>query len=506
MDLQERWLLFKEKIQQTLNPEQYEGWLDQLELAKISKNQMVISGISHPLFRDDIANNHDKLFRHLLNEIFPEKAPFNKKKIKYCIGAYQAGQKHSVQTEFTFEESVNDFSQEEENHLSFGAQKNFVPQENPKIIPFQPNLHTEISRFDPKHTLDSLIIGDHNRLAYEAACRIIHMPGTLYNPFYIYGEIGLGKTHLMEAIGQAFHQLDSNAKVIYVTAESFLNDFVTHIQLKKMNLFRQRYRHAEVILMDNVQNLSGARSQEEMLHTIETLKKNGKQIVVTGNQLSRNMQEMNPILCSLLESGLIVDIKKPDMETRMKILQSRAKRDHVRVPPEVCYFMAKHIYSNVRKMESALIRLGAHASLLRQEITLEFAETILADLLEIPLPASHGSCVDIPEAQIENVFQKICSMSQVSRSALKSGGRSSQVVRARQVSMYLLRKLTNLTLTEIGTHFGNRSHTAISHAIGKIQKKMETDEALRHQVQRLIKDLSEETEVRQMKIPQLFLK
>ena len=499
MDLQERWLLFKEKIQQKLQPEQYEGWLEQLELVEVSGKKTIIAGLSHPLFRDDIAKNHDKLFRSLLNEIFPEHAPFNKKKIKYCVGAYQAEERHSVQTEFSFDESTAPAVPSSKTL----RQKESSAKTSQKIIPLQPDLPTEFSAFDPKHTLHTFIVGNHNRLAYEAASRILHAPGSLYNPLYIYGAMGLGKTHLMEAIGQAFCQLHNKINVLYVTAESFLNDFVTHIQLKKMNLFRQRYRHVDVILIDNMHNLSGMRSQEEMRHTIETLQKNGKQIIVTSNQLSTNNKEMEATLCSLLESGLTAKIEKPDLETRMKILQSRAKRDRVKIPPEVCYFIAKHIHANVRKMEGALIRLGAHASLLRQEITLEFAKTILVDLLEAPIQRSSQALEEVPEDQIEKVFQKICSLSQVSRAELQSGARSSQVIRARQVSVYLLRKLTNLTLTEIGTHFGNRSHTAISHSLDKISEKMESDEALRLQIQQLVDDLSQEAEVPPMKLPLL---
>lgn len=499
MELQERWLLFKEKIQQKLKLEQYEGWLEPLELADISAKKTVIAGIVHPIFREDIAKNHDQLFRCLLNEIFPEYAPFNKKKIKYCVGTYQGEEKHSVQTEFSFDESMGGEDSLSENPLPFESKSN-SPKNSQKIIPLQPNLPTELSSFDPKHTLQTFIVGDHNRLAYEAASRILHAPGHLYNPFYIYGEIGLGKTHLMEAMGQAFCQLHSKINILYVTAESFLNDFVTHIQLKKMYLFRQRYRHVDVILIDNMHNLSGMRSQEEMLHTIETLKKNGKQIIVTSNQLSTKNKEMDANLCSLLASGLTAKIEKPDLETRMKILQSRAKRDRIKMPPEVCYFIATHFHSDVRRMEGALIRLGAHASLLRQEITSEFAQTTLKELLEKPTQPASEKMNEVAGDQIEKVFQKICSMSQVSRSELKSGGRSSQVTRARQVSIYLLRQLTNLTLTDIGKHFG-RSHTAISHSLEKIKKNMESDEALRRQVQQLTDDLSQKNKVRPMKMP-----
>ena len=491
MDLNKRWSLLKEQLCKELKPEQYEGWIDQVVLAEASIRKIIIAGIPHPLFRDDIASNYDGLFRRLLNEIFPEIAPVYKKRIKYCVGTYDVDQKDPVQTEFIFEESGDDFSSEELliSGSNPSGKKTRAKLAGKKVIPLQTSDFAAL--FNPKHSLDSLIVSEHNKLAYEAARHIIHAPGASYNPFYIYGELGLGKTHLLEAIGRAFFQLHPGSTVIYLTAESFLNDYVEHIQQKKMSNFRQRYRKMDMVLIDRVQFVSGAKYfQEELYHTIESLQKAGKQVVVTCNQLSRNIKEMNPSLSSLLESGLMAEITNPDLETRMAILRNRARRDYVKLPPEVCYFIARHITTNVRKMESALIRLGAHASLLGQKITLEFAKRNLSDLLETPLH----------EEQVDLILQKICTMSQVSRSDLKSAVRASHVVFARRMGMYLLKELTDLSLTEIGAQFGNRTHSAIHDSIKRIRKRMETDDVLRQQLQLLKEDLSR-TCVKPMKIP-----
>ena len=512
MDLNDRWLLFKAQIQKELEPEEYEGWLDHVELVEVSAKKIIIAEIPHPLFRDDIARNHDQLFRRLFTEIFPDSAPFHKKQIKYYVGTYHAEQKKSIQTEFAFEETGTDSSLREDpsrDDLSHASRNNLtsLSHSSQKIIALQPSMPSEEipPLFDPKQTLDALVVGNHNRLAYEAACRIIHAPGVLYNPFYIYGQCGLGKTHLLEAIGQAFHTLNPEYNVIYLTAESFLNDFVTHIQHRKMSAFRQRYRHPDVLLIDNIQTLAGTKNcQEEMWHTIETLQKTGKQIAVTSYQLPRHIKNLDQALCSQLESGLMVDIKNPDLETRMALLQSRARRDRVILPPEVGYFIAQHIFSNVRKMESALIRLSAHASLLRQKITLDFAKTTLADLIETPLPASPISFDHVPSHQIEKVFQKICTLSQVSQSDLKSGVRANRIVRARQMSMYLLNELTDMSLKEIGAQFGNRTHSTIHNSLKQLKKKMENDDVLRQQLQLLKEDLIREAEANQLKMPQLF--
>ncbi len=510
MDLSHRWSLFKEKIQQELDFEEYEAWLENLELVEISSKKTVIAGISHPLFRDDIAKNHDHLFRCLLTELFPEYAPFHKKKVKYCVGA-RCTQQDPIQTEFAFDETLMGASiaaDRASHEVMLLSEKHDVSiDESQKIIPFKTTdlIESTAAPFESKHSLDSLVVGNHNQLAYEAGCRIIHEPGTLYNPLFIYGGIGLGKTHLLEAIGQAFSQLNPGANITYTTGEGFLNDFLVHLNQKKMEAFRQRYRQPDLLLIGNVQAVSGVRSQEELLHTIEALLKHKKQIIVTSNQLPSHIENLNEMLCSRLQSGLVTDISVPDLETRMAILQSRAKQDHILLPPEVCYYIAKHIYSNVSKMVGALIRLGAYASLLRQKISLDFAKSRLVDLLETP-HLTEMSSDKVPDDKVEVIFQKICTMSQVSRSDLQSAGRGNKIVRARQMGIYLLRELTDMKLSDIGKQFGNRTHSAIHNSLKQVEKKMETDDVLRQQILSLKDDLSGKKFVKQSEIPCLISK
>lgn len=499
MDLSHRWLLFKEQIKQSLSVDAYEAWLAPLELVEISSKKVIIAGIPHPLFREDIIKNYDGLFRKLFTEIFSEHAPFHKKKIKYCLGQYQTQQKSTIQGEFSFNEKspspITSHEVEGDSTPSIPAkEKPTLPSSKGKVLPLTHNIHipTLPSLFDPKHSLDNFIVGNHNRLAYEAGCRIIRAPGAQYNPFFIYSMIGLGKTHLLEAIGQGFSKLNPKANTVYVTAESFLNEFVTHLQQRKMNAFRQRFRQADLLLLDNVQTIANTKNcQEELLHTIETLQKKGKQIVISSNELPRKISNLDSILCSRLESGLMADISSPDLEARMGILQNRAKRDHIHLPSEVCYFIAHHIFSNVRKMEGALIRLGAHASLLRQKISLEFARTTLVDLLERPLHSESFPNSEVPQDQIERILDKICTMSQVTRADLQSGVRANKVVRARQMGMYLIKELTDMSLSEIGQRFGNRTHSAIHSSLKQIKKKMETDDVLRQQLLLIKNDLSQ---------------
>ncbi len=498
MELDQRWTLFKEHIEKQLEPEDYEAWLDDLEFVEISSRRIAIAGIPHPLFRDDIYKNYDGLFRTLLDKVFPEKAPFQRKKIEYRVGAYSHDKKENVQTEFTFEGMTqNEVIESQKRRSKKGpTQKS---SDEPKVVTFQKVTPVELENalFNPKYSLDNFVTGDHNQLAHGAACRIIHEAGALYNPFFVYGGLGLGKTHLLEALGQGIQKVHPDWKVLYTTAETFLNDFILHLQQHKMAQFRERYRKVDVFILDDLQVLGGAKScQEELLNTINSLSQCSKQVIIASQKLPKDIKTLNDGLSSRLESGLMADLHTPDLEGRMAILQGKASRDHIMLPPEVCYFVAQHIYSDVRKMEGALIRLGAHASLLRQKITLPLAKKTLADLVELVPDIPRESEEAVPVDRIEKVFEKICSLSQVSRKDLKSNRRDSKVVRARQMSMYLLKELTDLSLSEIGAQFGDRTHSAIHAALKKVRKKMESDEVLQRQLLSIKADLSQVTPVK----------
>jgi len=490
MDLDQKWSLFKKYICDELEPEEYQGWLEALQLIDLASGRAVIAGIPHPVFQFDIKKNYDSLIRRILGEIFPEHAPFNKKHIEYQIGKHHVPKKTVIQAEFSFDPIPTPPSQPVANPASQKTSINVktVPpsstSNNSNIIRF-----SGTPLFDPKFTLDSLIVGKNNRLAYKAGCLASQTPGIAYNPFIVYGPLGVGKTHLLEGIGQAIQKNHPKLKTIYTPAESFLNDFITHLKSQRMPVFRKRYREIDVFLLDDLQILAGAKQcQEELLNTINTLRQQEKQIIITSNQLPREIKTLDPSLRSRLESGLIADIDLPDLETRMSILESKALRQHIRLPVEVCQFMAQHIHSDVHKLEGALTRLGAYASLLCEEISLEFAKTTLEDFLEhVPKSYPKGSYSSV---YTEQIIQKACSMFQVLQEDLLSKRRDNRTVKARNISIFLLKELTQLSLKQIGEKL-NRSHSAVHNSLKQVRKQMEKDAFFQKQVMTFLQELSQ---------------
>ena len=263
MELNQQWILFKQYIRNTLDPEEYQGWLEELSLAEISQGRAVIAGIPHPVFQFDIKKNYDSLIRQLLMELFPEYAPFPKKQVEYHVGEYQSLKKEPVQAEFSFNQSPSTASivgapttqRVPQNSMPSDRMNNIVR------FPFK-------SIFDPKYTLESFVVGKNNRLAYKAGYLASQTPGIAYNPFVIYGKMGIGKTHLLEGIGHSIQSRHPHLKIVYATAENFLNDFITHVKSQRMALFRKRYREVDVLLLDDLHILGGAKQcQEEFMLT-----------------------------------------------------------------------------------------------------------------------------------------------------------------------------------------------------------------------------------------------
>lgn len=479
MDLNNQWTLFKKYIRDALQPEDYRPWLESLQLVEISSKKIVIAGIPHALYKFDIKKNYDSLFRKILTEVFPEKAPFHRKKIEYCVGDYTSPKKNPVQTEFNFgQPTTPQVNATSIPSASIESGKTVIPSKNKldNVLPF-PNTNTLL---DSKYTLNSFVAGQNNLLAYRASQAVAQAPGMMYNPFVLYGGIGVGKTHLLHAIGQEMRLQHPERKIIHVMAEDFLNDFLSHLNSRKMAIFRQRYREADALLIDDLQELAGAeKCQEELLHTLNTLLQYGKQVIITSKKAPGKISTLEKSLRSRLESGLIVDIKPPNIETRMAILERKAIQHQIYLPLDVSEYIARYIYTDIGKMEGALTRLSAHSSLLCEEISLGLAETTLGDLLdETPAKLEYSST---SSPSVEAILQRICMTYDVSLEDLSSNRRNSKTVKARQVSIFLLKELTDLSLNQIGETL-NRTHSAILHSLKQVQEKIEEDEFFRKQI------------------------
>ncbi len=321
------------------------------------------------------------------------------------------------------------------------------------------------ARLNPKYTFDTFVIGSSNRFTHAAAVAVAEAPAKAYNPLFIYGDSGLGKTHLLHAIGHYAQRLFPGLKVRYVSSEEFTNDFINSLRDDKMQAFQGRYRSVDLLLIDDIQFLERAeRTQEEFFHTFNTLHNANKQIVISSDRSPRQLSTLEDRLRTRFEWGLITDVQVPDLETRIAILRKKAAQEGMNPPPEVLEFIATKIQSNIRELEGALIRVTAFASLNRQQVEIQLAEIVLKDLI---------SESDSPEITAAIIMAVIAEFFSVSMDDLTGSSRSRVLVQARQMAMYLCRELTELSLPKIGQAFGGRDHTTVMHADRKIRSLMQ---------------------------------
>jgi chromosomal replication initiator protein len=332
----------------------------------------------------------------------------------------------------------------------------------------------ETSRLNPKYTFDTFVAGSSNKLAHAAAVATAEMPARAYNPLFIYGESGLGKTHLLHAIGHYTRDLYNGAKVRYVSSEEFTNDFINSIRDDKASAFQRRYRDVDVLLIDDIQFLSGkVQTQEEFFHTFNTLHNADKQIVVTSDLPPKQLQDFEDRMRSRFEWGLITDIKPPELETRIAILRKKVGQEKLQVPADVLEYIASKVTRNIRELEGALIRISAYANLNRSPVEMGLAEAVLRDLL----PDQAG-----PEITAAVIMNEASGYFGLSIDDLIGSSRSRTLVTARQIAMYLCRELTDLSLPAIGQSFGGRDHTTVMHAERKIRQLMAERRGLYNQV------------------------
>ena len=333
------------------------------------------------------------------------------------------------------------------------------------------------ARLNPKYTFETFVIGSSNRFAHAAAVAVAEAPAKAYNPLFIYGDSGLGKTHLLHAIGHYAQSLYHGVKVRYVSSEEFTNDFINMIRDGKQDGFRRRYRDVDVLLVDDIQFLENKEgTQEEFFHTFNTLHNASKQIVISSDRAPKRLVTLEDRLRSRFEWGLLTDVQPPELETRIAILRKKAVQEGLNAPPEALEYIASRISTNIRELEGALIRVTAFASLNRQSVDLQLAEIVLKDLI----PEAQG-----PEITAATIMGQTASYFGLSIDDLCGTSRSRVLVTARQIAMYLCRELTDLSLPKIGQQFGGRDHTTVMHADRKIRSLMAERRSIYNQVTEL---------------------
>ena len=353
----------------------------------------------------------------------------------------------------------------------------------PRPITVRNNYEDPASTLNPKYTFESFVIGNSNRFAHAASLAVAEVPAKVYNPFFIYGGVGLGKTHLMHAIGHRIIQNISNTKDVYISSEKFTNDLINSIRDGNPENFRQRYRNIDVLLIDDIQFLSKKEhTQEEFFHTFNTLHEANKQIIISSDRPPRDIPLLEDRLRSRFEWGLITDIQAPDLETRIAILRKKALIENLNVPNEVMVYIASHIDTNIRELEGALIRIIAYASLTNQPIDMELTTEALKDIF----PNSRPKLITT-----EVIQDVVSSFFKIKREELLAKKRTRNVTYPRQIAMYLCRELTEASLPRIGEVFGGRDHTTVIHAHEKISRERNEDAKLNSLIKDLVKKIED---------------
>ena len=340
------------------------------------------------------------------------------------------------------------------------------------------------SRLNPKYSFESFVTGGSNRFAHAAAFAVAEAPAEAYNPLFIYGSSGLGKTHLLHAIGHYAIHLKPRTKVLYVSSEEFTNDFINAIQNNKTAEFQNRYRDVDILLVDDIQFLRGKdQTQEAFFHTFNTLHDHNKQVVITSDLKPKDLDGFEERLLSRFEWGLITDVQAPEFETRVAILRKKAAQERIDVPDDVMEYMATRISSNIRELEGTLIRVTAFANLNRSPINLDLVSTVLKDVIAI----SDGATVS-PMA----IISATANYYKISPEEIVGSGRQQAVALARQIAMHICRELTDLSLPKIGMHFGNRDHTTVMYATKKISSQMRERRYIYNQVSEIIQKIKDD--------------
>ncbi|MFO7983277.1 MAG: chromosomal replication initiator protein DnaA [Desulfuromonadales bacterium] len=445
------WQETLKNLEQKLSPQHFRTWIKPICFAGVKKDLIYLE-VANKFVLDWIRENYSSMIQEIASNIGA---------VDYTIqwqiaGSNGRGEDNKVSPDSTEEVSVTPRPQ-----ASIG----------PKVT----------SNLNQKYTFDSFVSGSSNQFAHAASMAVSTNPATTYNPLFIYGGVGLGKTHLLMAIGNAILKTNPEMRVCYYASEKFMNELINSLRYAKMDDFRNKFRSMDVLLIDDVQFIAGKeRTQEEFFHTFNALYDSHKQIVVTSDKFPKEIPGLEERLRSRFEWGLIADIQSPDVETKQAILKMKAEQNNINLPPEVGDFLANSVTSNVRELEGYLVRIGAYASLTAVPITLDMAKEVLKDIL-----------VDKTKVvTVEEIQKTVAHHFNVKISDLKSKKRLQALVLPRQIAMYLSRRLTACSFPEIGEKFGGKDHSTIIHAIKKIDQKISENEDLEKKVNSINNALS----------------
>ena len=425
--------------------QEYTTWINQINFLSSDNNSITIA-VPSKLAKDIITERYLKLLQEKIKELLGKSLKVNIV-VRSAMTADTASDKKTKDRE--------------------------KPKEDPRK-----------TMFNPKYTFNKFVVGDSNDLAAAAAKKIAENPGRYWNPFFVYGGVGLGKTHLLHAIGQTIVDKFAEMKILYITGESFMNDYITSIQKGTMNSFRMKYRKADLLLIDDVHSIQGKEgTMEELFHTFNTLYAAKKQMVFTSDRAPKELKKLEDRLRSRFEWGLTADIQPPNFEMRELILRQKIHEELYEVPDDVIRFIAESFTWNIRELESALYKLFAYHDLVHEELTIDLAKRALKDMISVK---------NIEDISIDLIQKKVANAFNISYSDMRSKKRVKNIALPRQIAMYLSRHLTEYSTTEIGNEFGGKDHSTVIHAVSKIRQKYENDDAFRSKIDNLIQAIRQD--------------
>ena len=440
----ELWTRGLAEIRERIDRQNFETWIKPIRFVSRNKNEIILD-VPNKFFRDWVAEHYLRQIESLLSTIAT----------------------HEVTVVFQVNEKL-------EGRAS--VDKAFKKEEKEPARPPQ-----RINHLVAKYTFANFVVGTSNQFAHAACVAVANQPGDHYNPLFIYGGVGLGKTHLVNAIGHQAVAQRPNSKVVYLSSESFMNELIASLRRDHMDEFKKKFRNVDLLILDDVQFIAGKeRTQEEFFHTFNSLYESHKQIVITSDKFPKEIPGLEDRLRNRFEWGLIADIQPPDMETRVAILQKKAEVEGVLLPHDVAIFLASNIDSNVRELEGSLTRLGAFSSLTNAIITVDLAKELLRNTLK-------GAQREIT---VENIQKTICDYFNIKIGDLKAKRRTQNIALPRQVAMYLCRKYTENSFPAIGDKFGGRDHSTVIHASKTIERKIKEDPHMQNTVEKLERNLN----------------
>ncbi len=445
-DLAEIWIRFTEKFKESVSEKVFEVWINPIMPLEVTEDYYKVA-VKNNFFKKVIEEKYAKTIEGILSSIV-------NKELRLIIDTIEENEEKQIIPEIKTEEEAMRplFRNEKEDD-------------------------NDESNLNPKYVFENYVMGNSNRFAYAAASQVANNPANTYNPLFLYGGAGLGKTHLMHAIGNRIKQNNPSMKVLYISSENFTNEIINSIYNKNTEAFRKKYRNIDCLIIDDIQFLKGKeQTQVEFFHTFNDLKDSNKQIIISSDKLPREIETLEDRMRSRFEQGLIADIQPPDLETRMAILRQKAFNDNVELPNDVLTLLATSITSNIREIEGAYTKVVAYSSLMNVPITIEITKRILDEM---------GNVVQVKQITFESIVEAVADHYRIKKDELFNKKRTQSIAYPRQIAMYLCRELADMSYPRIGELFGGRDHTTVIHAYEKISNKCKTDGKLQNELKTL---------------------